>query len=38
MKLTAEDASCWVDGHWGWDGPGRVISFSKTLLFRGGME
>lgn len=30
-QLTAEDAGCWVDGHWGWRGSMRVVSIAHDF-------
>lgn len=31
MQLTAADAGCWVDGHWGWQGSLRVIQLAHEF-------
>lgn len=31
MQLTAADAGCWVDGHWGWRGSYRLIQLAHEF-------
>lgn len=31
MQLTAADAGCWVDGHWGQYGSSRVIKLAQEF-------
>lgn len=34
MQLTAADAGCWVDGHWGWRASVRVIVLAREFGFQ----
>lgn len=31
MQLTAADAGCWIDGHWGWRGSHRLIQLAHEF-------
>lgn len=35
MQLTAADAGCWIDGHWGWRGSFRVIELAHEFGWPG---
>lgn len=35
MQLTAADAGCWVDGHWGQFGSSRVIQLANEFGWTG---